>query len=699
LIRQRADGECAAACLRMVLAAHGRTVDAIELSASLPASRAGNSALDLLDAASVQGLEGQGVRVQPGALSEIRMPAILHVDRNHFVVLEGVRGELAHVADPAAGRLVLTHGELAHRCGLALELWPSPSFVPRQGSSNLVGRYLRPLLEQRGRIAAVLGLSLLLIGASFVPAMVTMIIIDRWTLGSGADWHIAFAVGALGLAATQVLANTGRSVLLVRLRETVDRSLMTQLLDRLLRLPYAFFQRRSVGDLVMRLGSVSQIREVLTGASLSALLDGALAILYFAALSWLSPPMAITAAILAMAHVGLFLGSRGRLEEHARRHVEAEAGLRTSQTRLLAGIEALLASAAVDDAHRHVVLGFERVLERARARGLHVARIEGLASGLRILAPVLLVGVGADAVVSGDLSLGTMLAAGQVAAAFLVPALALVTSAGSMHVLRTHVSRLEEIHTCEPEPRGNVHPVSLCPIEFRDVDFSYSPREAPVVAGLGLRIAAGQHIAIVGRSGSGKSTLARLLIGLLRPQAGEISFGGVDLNACDVHALRRRIGVVTQTPTLFDMTVAENIAFGAGSIGIDTIRRAAAIACVDDEIEALPMGYDTMLHDGGAELSGGQRQRIALARALARAPELLVLDEATSALDAVTERSVQAALAACGCTTVTIAHRLSTVATADVILVLEGGRIVESGPHAQLMRTGARYPELAKQRC
>jgi ATP-binding cassette, subfamily B, bacterial len=226
------------------------------------------------------------------------------------------------------------------------------------------------------------------------------------------------------------------------------------------------------------------------------------------------------------------------------------------------------------------------------------------------------------------------------------------------------------------------------------VSFAYGSKAPVVVRDVSLDIHRGQHVAIVGRSGSGKSTLAHLLLALYRPREGQVSYDGVDLAELEVRSVRRQLGIVTQQPYLFASTVRENIALNDPSLPLEAVVEAARLACMHDDIMAMPMGYETPLLDGGSSLSGGQHQRIALARALAMRPAILLLDEATSDLDTITERGVYENLAQLGCTTIVIAHRLSTIRNADLILVMDGGRIVERGDHHELMTTNGLYCQL-----
>jgi ATP-binding cassette, subfamily B, bacterial len=272
-----------------------------------------------------------------------------------------------------------------------------------------------------------------------------------------------------------------------------------------------------------------------------------------------------------------------------------------------------------------------------------------------------------------------------------------VSTGLQLQLVGSYMERINDVLDAPVEQHRHRHrPVARLAGHVRAdrVSFAYGPLAPLAVADVSLEVSPGQHIGIVGRSGSGKSTLAHLLLGLYLPISGEIEFDGMNLRDLDVVSLRRQLGIVTQRPYLFASSIRENIALTDPSLPLDAIVDAAKLACIHDDIEAMPMGYDTRLHDGGASLSGGQRQRMAIARALVHRPSILLLDEATSELDTVTEQMVYDRLAALSATTIVIAHRLSTIRNADQIVVLDGGRVAESGTHVELAGKGGVYQAL-----
>jgi ABC-type bacteriocin/lantibiotic exporter with double-glycine peptidase domain len=322
--------------------------------------------------------------------------------------------------------------------------------------------------------------------------------------------------------------------------------------------------------------------------------------------------------------------------------------------------------------------------------------LETLLSGLQIGAPLLLLLIGAQQVLAGSLTLGAMLALNALALGFLTPLDSLVSSAQQLQSVGAHLARLTDVLEAEREQNGSIAPTLTGQIELDKVSYHYDRHSAPVLQEVSVQIAPGQKVAIVGRSGSGKSTLARLLLGLHEPTAGAIRFDGVALADLDRQALRRQMGVVLQEVFLFSGSIRQNLTFGRNDLSLEQMLTATRLACIDRDIAHMPMDFETMVAEGGAGLSGGQRQRLALARALTHQPAILLLDEATSHLDTATEQQIEQNLRNLGCTQVVIAHRLSTIRNADLILVLDQGRIVERGNHDALLAQGGLYAELVR---
>ncbi len=374
--------------------------------------------------------------------------------------------------------------------------------------------------------------------------------------------------------------------------------------------------------------------------------------------------------------------------------LQAQADSQSYAYELLAGIETLKAAGAEHRAAEHWGRLFRNQVSIDLTRGRLTGTVDSVMSTLSTGSPLVILLLGTFEVLAGSLSLGTMLSASALAAGFLGPLATLVSSGMQLQLLASYMERINDVLDMPREqPNSRVRQPGRLAGALRadSVSFSYAPLAAEVVRNVSLDIQAGQHVGIVGRSGSGKSTLAHLLLGLYHPTSGRIEYDGKNLAELDARSVRRQLGIVTQHPYIFGSSVRQNIALTNPGLSLEAVIAAAAVACIDDDITAMPMGYDTPLHDGGASLSGGQRQRIALARALVHRPSILLLDEATSDLDTVTEQMVYSNLGQISATTIVIAHRLSTVRNADLIIVMADGRIAETGTHAELFSLGGEY--------
>jgi ATP-binding cassette subfamily B protein len=697
-VRQMAVADCGAACLAMVLAYHGKQVPLDELREMTITNRDGVDALAVTRAAHKYGLSARGVVADLDDLEQLPPATILHWEFTHFVVFERLWSNGVQVVDPALGRRRLSM-EVFRRSytGVAITFEPGEDFQTSTLKTKGTWRYLRPLLGQAQRLTRVLVASVLLRLLALALPLLTGLLVD--VIVPRDDRHLLLVTGATmgAVVGYFFLSTLLRSHLLLQLRTRLDVRLTTAFVEHLVDLPYAFFLGRSAGDLMMRLQSNTVVREFLTTGTISALIDGSLASLYLALLFLLSPPLAALVLVLGLLQVMVLLLSWRRGQHLMSESLQVEAKSQSYTFELLAGIETLKAAGAERRAAEHWERLFIEQVNVAVRRGRLSASVDAVMGTLQLGAPLAILVYGGFQVLNGSISLGTMLAAAALAAGFLEPLATLIETGLKMQLLRSYMERINDVLDAPREQEGQT--VATAPrltgrIRADGVSFAYGgPLAPPVVKDVSLEVQPGQLLGIVGRSGSGKSTFAHLLLGLYLPTSGRILFDGRDLTELDFRSLRGQIGIVTQRPYLFGATIRQNIALSNPAMRHQTVVEAAKLACIHDEIVAMPMGYETPLVDAGASLSGGQQQRIALARAVAHRPTILLLDEATSDLDGVTERMVHRNLSALGCTRIVIAHRLSTIVDADLILVMEDGRIVQQGTHDQLMMLPGAYRE------
>lgn len=698
IVRQLSAFECGGACLSMVLGYYGKQVTIDELRDSIDAGRDGVTAALLLDVARRHGLRGRGVRIHSDDLAWLPRSSILHWEFRHFVVFDRIERNGVRIIDPSRGPRCLPVEEFRKSfTGIALVLEPGEHFVRQRTRGSAVWRIVHRMLAHSGTWMRALAISLLLQLFALALPVLTGMLVDRVLPNSDGEVLRVLAVGLAALVMFNFLAASVRAQLLIVLRTHLDIHMTLGLVEHLVSLPYAFFQRRTMGDITTRLNSNQVIREQLSTRVLAALLNGCLAISHLVLLFVISPAIMSVALIFSGLELLIFLLTRKRMSELLADGLLTQAKSEGYQIEVISGIATLKGMGA----ERHAIerwsnLFIESVnvwIERART----AAWVDSTTASLRLAAPLTILLVGGRLVLSGDITMGAMLAVSALAAGFLGPFSELIVAAFDLLLLRGYVERIEDVFQAKVEQnRDEPRPAPQLKgkIDLKNVSFRYTSTSPCVVKDVSLTIEPGEFVAIVGRSGSGKSTLASLLLGLYAPSEGLVAYDDIDLARLDLTAVRRQLGIVTQQTNLFGGSIRSNIALTDPALPLEKIVESARLAQIEDDINRMSMGYDTLLVDGGAGLSGGQRQRLAMARALVHGPQILLLDEATSSLDAILEKRIHDALGELRCTRVVIAHRLSTVVNADRIIVVDNGRVIESGRHGDLLAGGGLYAEL-----
>src|SRR5436305_3277123 len=604
----------------------------------------------------------------------------------------------AEIVDPGGGRRKVSREELGRSfTGVALMFETGEDFEPQEGQPRRLDRFIRLLKEQSGVLQRVLVTSAMLQLFALAMPILIGVLVDRVIPQGDVQLLTVLGAGLAVIVGFSFLSWLLRSYLILYMPTHPDTRMTLEFLDHLFDLPYAFFQQRSAGDLIMRLSSNSTVREILTSGALSGVLDGLLVTVYLVLLFVASPTMGVLVLILGALRVGLFLFTRKRTRDLMSRSLQTEAKSQSYQVNLLAGIETLKASGAE---HRSVEQWshlFVDVLNVSLSRGRLQAFVDSTLSALGTASPLVILVWGAVQVLQGHLTLGTMLAMNALAAGFLTPLSTLITNAFQFQLLGSYLDRIEDVlETPREQDPATVNPAPRLKgnIRLETVSFRYGPFAPWAVQDVSIEIPAGRFVALVGRSGAGKSTLASLLVGLYTPTEGRILFDGIDLSELDLRSVRRQVGVVPQHPYLFGNSIRANVTLSDPTLPLSRAVEAAKLAHIHDDVLAMPMGYASIRADGGASLSGGQRQRLALARALVHRPAILLLDEATSALDTRTEREIQQELEALRATRIVIAHRLTTIRHPDLTLVMDDGRLVEQGRHDDLIALDGVYASL-----
>jgi ATP-binding cassette, subfamily B, bacterial len=682
VVLQATTSDCGPAALAMVLAACGRPVPAAVLRSQLDPGRSGVTALDLRDGGRPFGVRGRGFRLDADEVARLPFPVIAQWRGRHFIVVDGASRRGVSIRDPAVGRRRLGWAQFREGfAGVVLTFeTEGPPPVRIAPEVPLWRRMLVPtLLTHRRPLAAAGLLSLMLTALGLAVPVATERVVASITQGRPLGAGAALSVAALAAAAA-VLA-LGRGLVLARLQCSLGRDLAGHAVRHLLRAPYRFFEQRGTGELVSRLSSTDVVRQVLGVQLFTAVLDGLLALGYVVIALCLDPVLGLVAAALAALQLGPLAWLSARTAQLEREELVADAQVTSSLVEAVSGIATVKAAGLETTMVRRWQVLYERRLDAGLRRGRVVAWSEALAVAVRAAAPVLLLLIAGSRALAGELAPGRALGVAALASASLVPVGALADHIRTAHFLGTLLHHLSDVMDARPEQPGTGQPAGRLrgEVELVDVGFRYDGRGPWAVRGVNLHIEPGQKVAIVGRSGSGKSTLAKLLVGLYRPDEGSVLIDGHDLADLDLASVRRQLGVVLQEPFLFAGTIRDNIALGRPDASPQDVVAAARLAAVHDEIVSLPLGYDTVLAQDGTGLSGGQRQRLALARALLIDPATLLLDEATSHLDVRTEAVIEANLRQLSMTRVVIAHRLSTVRDADLVIVMDGGTILARG--------------------
>ena len=684
-------------CLATLLRFHGLAMGADALSRELPGSDV-ITADDIVRLARQQDLKARRTASSYERLPAAPLPALARGHDGSFFILGRCNEDKVLVHRGTGGA-----AEVLDKAAFEA-IWDGTLiFITRRATLTDFGRqfgiswFMRAIYKYRNLLSQVLLASFFLQIFALISPLFFQVVVDKVLVHRGMTTLDVLLIGLVTVSIFETVLGALRTYVFSHTTNRIDVELGARLFRHLVALPLAYFGARRVGDSVARVRELENVRQFITGSSLTLVIDLFFTIVFIAVMAWYSWWLTVIVLASLPLYAGISIALtplfRARVEEKFKRGAENQAFLVEAVT----GIETLKAMAVEPQMQRR----WEEQLAGYVGSSFRVANLGNYASQtIQLISKLASAGIlyfGAKAVIAGDLTVGELVAFNMLAGRVSQPVLRLAQVWQDFHQVRQSIQRLGDILNTPAEPaatpgRGAL-PTVKGAIRFDHVKFRYRLDGPEVLRGVEIDIPAGQVVGIVGSSGSGKSTLAKLVQRLYVPESGRVLVDGIDLAMVDASWLRRQIGVVLQENVLFNRTVRENIALADPGMPLDQVVAAAKLAGAHEFILQLPEGYDTLIGERGGTLSGGQRQRIAIARALVTNPRILIFDEATSALDLESEQAIQRNMRhICkGRTVLIIAHRLSTVRHCDRIITIEQGRIVEDGKHDDLIRSGGRY--------
>lgn len=697
--------ECGAAALAMILAYHGKWLPLEKVRADCGVSRDGSNLKDMADAAASYGLKVDPYRCGMEDVKTLPVPAIIHWNFNHFVVLNGFKKNKAVINDPARGTVEVPLDEFDSAfTGIIVCFEPTEDFVA-DGKKKSVWSFAKARLK--GTLVPFIfvvltGLLVTFIG--IVNPVFTRIFMDRILSGQNPEWLIPVLTGMALLVIFQIIVQAINIVYMLKIKGKLAIVANSMFMWHVLRLPMHFFSQRQIGDIAMRQSSNETIAEVLIQSLAPILLNVIMLVFYFFMVIKISWPLTLLG--LAAVIINMFMAnyiSQKRI--NITRAQLRDAGKLASTT--VSGIEMIetIKSSGAENGFFEKWAGYQASVNSSVVRysklNEYIGAIPEVIQGFANMAILL---IGAMFIMQGThgFTAGVLMMFQGYLSKFLEPLESFRGIGQQMQEMRTDMERIEDVMNYEPdvfyedvEVDENAEYTKLTgEMQMKNINFGYKPLGEPLIKDFNLTLKPGSTVAFVGASGCGKSTLAKLISGLYKPWSGEITFDGQPISDINREIFTSSVAVVDQDIILFEDTIAENIKMWDKSISDTAMIAAAKDAQIHEDIVQKDGGYSHKVLEGGKNFSGGQRQRIEIARTLAKDPTIIVLDEATSALDAKTENEVVRAITDRGVTCIIVAHRLSTIRDCDEIIVLDKGQVVERGTHEELFARNGLYTQL-----
>lgn len=703
-VKQHDMKDCGPACLATVSKQYGLHLPISKIREAAGTDKQGTTALGLIQAAEKLGFTAKAVRAPKEALfQDFPLPAIAHVIVDqallHYMVIHKITKDWILVADPAKGIIKYKPEEFYEIwTGILILLVPTPQFKKGNEVKGLFSRFLHLLAPQKGLLFHIFLASIIytlfgILGAFYFKFLID----DILPYQLSKTLHI-LSVGIILLYLFHVLLNAFRTQLLLYLSQKLDILLILGYYHHVLSLPMNFFGTRKVGEILSRLMDASKVREAISGATLTMMID-VLMVIVGAGILYAQNAFLFGVTLLLIPFYGIIVWAFLKpYEKINHEEMEKNAHLSSYIVESLNGIETVKAYHAEREANYETEKKFVSFLKTVFKHGWIHNLEQSLKTGVELVGGVVILWVGAVQVMEGNLSVGQLVTYNALLAYFLGPIKNIINLQPMIQSAVVASERLGEILDLEVE-KGEDEERKIMPstlrgkIQFQKIEFRYGSKK-PVLKNLSFTIEPGQRVALVGESGSGKTTIAKLLLHFYPVEKGEILINGYNIKDIHLGALREKIAYIPQETFFFSGSIIDNLMLGLPEkVSLERIVEVCQVTKAHDFINELPLRYNTQLEENGANLSGGQRQRLAIARALLRSPDILIMDEATSNLDSVTEKAISQTIEQMdrGITMIIIAHRLSTIMKADQIIVMSKGELIEMGDHLSLLKQKGAY--------
>lgn len=707
-VKQHDITDCGAACLATISKQYGLNLSISKIREVAGTDKQGTNAYGMIKAAEQLGFSAKGVKGnQEAFFTEFPLPAIAHVVVDgsllHYMVIHKITKKQVIIADPAKGMVKYTPEEFFKIwTGVLILLVPTSKFQKGNENKGVLSRFFSLMFPQKRLLLNIFLSSLIITVFGILASFYFRFIMDDIVPNSLRKTLITLSIGVIVLYIFKAILEAFRNHLMLYLSQKLDIPLILGYYQHVLGLPMNFFGTRKVGEIVSRFMDASKIRDAISSATLSIMIDTLMALVGGVVL-FTQNHLLFGIAVIVVALYGIIVFAFNKpVKKINEKQMEDNSQVTSYLVETLNGIETVKAFHAEDKAQAKTDRLFVKLLKSVFKGGMITNAQQTLTGAISTIGGTVILWVGVVSVLNGNMTLGSLLTFNALLAYFLDPVKNLINLQPTMQTAIVAAERLSEILDLELEKTADEHrklsPQSLnYPIKIENLDFRYGTRKL-VLENINMNIGAGEKIALVGESGSGKTTLSKLLMNFYPWEKGEIFIGDYNLKDINLESLRNRIAYISQDIFLFSGTIRENLELGNEDATLEDIIEACRLSKADEFINKLPLRYETMLEENGANLSGGQKQRLAIARALLKKPDILIMDEATSNLDSITEKAIEKTInnLSKNITTIIIAHRLSTIMRCDKIFVMEQGKFIEQGTHQELIEQKGRYYNLWK---